>query len=118
MRMVLLTDGFSADAESSQLLPQFAGRHEIAVILLRDALEVAPPPPGRYALHLGPARRVLDFSDANVRGAWIQRFADARERLRSECQKVGVRVLDLDGHADLRRALAPLLARTRHSGTA
>jgi hypothetical protein len=26
-----------------------------------------------------------------------------------------VRVLDLDGHADLRRALAPLLARTRHS---
>jgi len=105
MRMVLLTDGFSADAESS-------------VILLPDALEVAPPPPGRYALHLGPARRVLDFSDANVRGAWIQRFADARERLRSECQKVGVRVLDLDGHADLRRALAPLLARTRHSGTA
>jgi hypothetical protein len=26
-----------------------------------------------------------------------------------------VRVLDVDGHADLRRALAPLLARTRLS---
>ena len=115
MRMVLMTDGFSADAESAQLLPQLAGRHEIAVIMLRDALEIAPPPPGRYALHLGAARRVLDFSDAAVRGAWTQRFADAREKLRSECQRVGARVLDLDGHADLRRALAPLLARTRHS---
>ena len=118
MRMILLTDGFSADAEAAQLLPQLAGRHEISVVLLRDALELAAPPPGRYALHLGAARRVLDFGDASVRSAWTRRFADARERLRSECQKVGVRVLDLDGHADLRRALAPLLARTRHSTSA
>jgi hypothetical protein len=29
-----------------------------------------------------------------------------------------VRVHDLDAHADLRRALAPLLARTRHTGAA
>ncbi len=113
--MILMTDGFSADAEAAQLLPQLAGRHEISVVLLRDALELAAPPPGRYALHLGAARRVLDFNDASVRNAWTQRFADARERLRSECQKSGVRVLDLDGHADLRRALAPLLARTRHT---
>ena len=118
MRMILLTDGFSADAEAATLLPQLAGRHEISVVLLRDALELAAPPPGRYALHLGAARRVLDFNDATVRNAWTQRFADARERLRQECQKSGVRVLDLDGHADLRRALAPLLARTRHSAGA
>ena len=113
MRMILLTDGFSIDAESERLLPQLAGRHEIAVVLLRDALELVAPPPGRYALHLGAARRVLDFGDAEVRRAWAQRFADARARLSDECRKVGVRVLDLDGHADLRRALAPLLARTR-----
>ena len=118
MRMILLSDGFSADEQSAQLLPQLAGRHEIAVILLRDALELAAPPPGRYALHLGDARRVLDFSDDGVRSAWTQRFADARERLRSESRKVGVRVLDLDGHADLRRALAPLLARSRHTSGA
>jgi uncharacterized protein (DUF58 family) len=118
MRMILMTDGFSADAEAAQLLPQLAGRHEISVVLLRDALELAAPPPGRYALHLGTARRVLDFGDMSVRSAWTQRFAAARERLRSECQKSGVRMLDLDGHADLRRALAPLLARTRHSAGA
>jgi len=118
MRMVLMTDGFSTDAESVPLLPQLCGRHEISVILVRDALELAPPPPGRYALHLGAARRVLDFSDNAVRGAWTERFSAARERLRTECQKLGVRVLDLDAHADLRRSLAPLLARTRHSAGA
>jgi uncharacterized protein (DUF58 family) len=115
MRMILMTDGFSADAEASRLLPQLAGRHEISVVLLRDALELHAPPPARYAVHLGAARHVLDFGDASVRSAWTERFANARETLRSECRKVGVRVLDLDGHADLRRALAPLLARTRHS---
>jgi len=115
MRMVLLSDGFSTDAEAAQLLPQLAGRHEIAVVLLRDALELDAPPPGRYALHLGSARRILDFSDRSVRGAWVERFADSREQLRGLCKKLGVRVLDLDGHADLRRALAPLLARSRHS---
>jgi uncharacterized protein (DUF58 family) len=118
MRMILLTDGFSADADAAQLLPQLAGRHDISVVLLRDALELAPPPPGRYALHLGSTRRVLDFGDASVRSAWTQRFSEARERLRRECQRAGVRVLDLDGHADLRRALAPLLARTRLSAGA
>lgn len=118
MRMILLSDGFSVDDESAQLLPQLSARHDVAVILLRDALELAPPPPGRYALHLGASRRVLDFSEAAVRDAWTERFASARERLRAECRRLGVRVLDLDAHADLRRALAPLLARTRASAGA
>lgn len=115
MRLVLLSDGFSTDAEAAQLLPQLAGRHEIAVVLLRDALELEAPPPGRYALHLGPTRRVIDFADAKVRSAWSERFAASREQLRGLCKKLGVRVLDLDGHADLRRALGPLLARSLHS---
>ncbi|MEO7431031.1 MAG: DUF58 domain-containing protein [Dokdonella sp.] len=115
MRLVLLTDGFSTDAETEKLLPQLAGRHDIAVVLLRDALELAPPPPGRYALHLGATRRILDFGDARVRGAWTERFTTSRERLIALCKKLGVRVIELDGHADLRRAIAPLLARSRIS---
>jgi uncharacterized protein (DUF58 family) len=115
MRLILLSDGFSTDAEAAKLLPQLAGRHEIAVVLLRDALELSPPPPGRYALHLGPTRRILDFGDDRVRGAWTERFTVSRERLRELCAKLGVRTLELDAHADLRRSLAPLLARSRHS---
>jgi uncharacterized protein (DUF58 family) len=115
MRLILLSDGFSTDVEAERLLPQLAGRHEIAVVLLRDALELAPPPPGRYALHLGATRRILDFGDERVRGAWTERFTVSRERLRNLSSKLGIRTLELDAHADLRRALAPLLARSRHS---
>ena len=118
MRLVLLSDGFSADALAEQLMPQIAGRHEIALVLLRDSLELTPPPPGQYAVHLGTERRVLDFGDAQVRATWTRHFADSRERLRRLCTKLGIRVIELDGHADLRRALAPLLARSRHSAVA
>jgi uncharacterized protein (DUF58 family) len=115
MRLVLLSDGFSADADAALPLPQLAGRHEITIVLLRDALELAPPPPGRYALHLGPARRILDFSDERVRGGWTERFSASRARLLEQARKLGLRTIELDAHADLRRALAPLLARSRHS---
>jgi uncharacterized protein (DUF58 family) len=115
MRLVLLSDGFSADAEAAQRLPQLAARHEISLVLLRDALELAAPPPGRYALHLGATRRIMDFSDPRVRSGWTDRFAASREQLLSLCKKLGVRVIELDAHADLRRALAPLLARSRLS---
>jgi len=115
MRLVLLSDGFSTDAEAALLLPQLAARHEITLVVLRDALEIAPPPPGRYALHLGAARRILDFSDERVRGSWTERFSASRARLLEQARKLGLRTIELDAHADLRHALAPLLARSRHS---
>lgn len=115
MRLVLLTDGFSADAEAALRLPQLAGRHEITIVLLRDALELAPPPPGRYALHLGAARRIVDFADARVRAAWSERFLASRALLLEQARRLGLRTIELDTHADLRRALGPLLARSQHS---
>jgi len=115
MRLVLLSDGFGVDDAAATLLPQLAARHEITFVLLRDALEVSPPPPGRYALHLGSARRVLDFGDAAVRRGWSERFATSRQRAIDLCAKLGIRVIELDAHADLRRALAPLLARSGRS---
>jgi uncharacterized protein (DUF58 family) len=115
MRLVLLSDGFSTDADAALLLPQLAARHEVTVVLLRDALELAAPPPGRYAVHLGAARRTLDFSDERVRGSWSERFSASRALLAEQSRKLGLRTIELDAHADLRRALAPLLARSRHS---
>ena len=38
MRLVLLSDGFSTDAEAALLLPQLAARHEITLVVLRDVL--------------------------------------------------------------------------------
>ncbi len=113
MRVVLFSDGFSADATAA--LSQLAARHEVVVVLLRDALELVAPPPGRYAIHLGDVRRMLDFSDERVRSAWVERFTASRARLVEESRRLGIRIIELDTDADLRRAMAPLLARARPS---
>ena len=115
LRLVLLSDGFCGDAEAERLLPQIAGRHEVALVLLRDPLELAPPPPGRYALRIGDASRMLDFADARVRTDWVEGFAQSRARLCGLCARLGIRVVELDANADLRRTLAPLIARNRRS---
>ncbi|MGA9827232.1 MAG: DUF58 domain-containing protein, partial [Rhodanobacteraceae bacterium] len=89
MRLILVTDGFSGDAAAAQVLPQLAERHEIAVVLLRDALELAAPTPGRYALSFTGTRRILDFGDESLRAAWSDGFALARDALRSQCARLG-----------------------------
>ena len=116
MRLILLSDGFSTDADAAQRLPQLAApprdRRWCCCAMRWNS---HAPPPGRYALHLGATRRVLDFGDAAVRervDRTLRRRARAPAR---DCRKLGVRVIELDTHADLRRALAPLLARSRQS---
>ena len=111
MRMILFSDGFSCDDEAARLLPQVAGRHEVAVVLLRDPLELAPPPPGRYVLRVGGEARTVDFSDARLREDWVAGFERSRAGLVGTCARLGIRVVELEPQADLRRALGPLIAR-------
>jgi uncharacterized protein (DUF58 family) len=113
MRLALLSDGLCFDAAALPAMSRIAARHEATVVLIRDALELAAPPPGRYALRTGEARRMIDFADRSVRETWETHFAAARELLREACARLGVRVIDVDAHADVRRALAPILARSR-----
>jgi len=80
-------------------------------VLLSDRLEHAAPPPGRYALSVAGARRVLDFGDRRLRSDWPRRFALVRDRVRSEFTRLGARVVELPTDADARRAIAPFTAR-------
>jgi uncharacterized protein (DUF58 family) len=111
MRLILLSDGFSADASAWPALARFAGRHELGCVLVTDQLEQSPPPPGRYALSLAGARRVLDFGDRQLRSEWPRQFALVRERMRSELTRLGARIVELATDADARRAIAPFTAR-------
>lgn len=118
MRLVIVSDGFGIDADSWPVIGQLAGRHDISIVLLRDAIELAAPPPGRYAVSSGGERRILDLGAPRLRDQWLHLFGDARLRVRSEASRFGIRVVDLDTRDDLRRALAPLLARSRAAGSA
>ncbi|MBN8728006.1 MAG: DUF58 domain-containing protein [Xanthomonadales bacterium] len=113
VRVVVVSDGFLPGADAPRRLTEIAARHELALVLPCDALELAPPPPGRYAVHLGGLRGMLDFSDRATREAWASRLAAPRAELTAHCRRLGIRVAELETQADLRPALAPLLASGR-----
>ncbi|MGB0132345.1 DUF58 domain-containing protein [Dokdonella sp.] len=112
-RLILVSDGFCADAESWPALARCAGRHELGCILVSDALEHEPPPPGRYMLSLAGTRRTLDFNNRTLRSTWAQPFAAIRESVRNEFIRLGARVIELTTDSDVRRAILPFTERAQ-----
>lgn len=113
MRLILLTDGFSADADAWPVLARCAGRHELGCLLITDALEQNPPPPGRYALAVAGERHTLDFGNRVLRSTWARPFSAVRENVRNEFVRLGARVVELATDADVRRATLPFTERAQ-----
>lgn len=112
-RLILVSDGYSADAEAWPVLARCAGRHELGCILVSDALEQDPPPPGRYALSVAGERRTLDFNNRTLRSTWTRPFASVRENVRNEFVRLGARVVELATDSDVRRAMLPFTERAQ-----
>lgn len=113
MRLILVSDGFSADEAAWSVLGRLAGRHELGCLLVSDAIERAPPPPGRYPMSFDGDHRLVDFGDSRLRETWTRGFAAVRETVRSRFSRIGARVVDLATDGDLRRAIMPFTSRSR-----
>lgn len=112
-RLIVISDGFSADEEAWPVLVRCAGRHELGCILISDPLEHTAPPPGRYALSSQGTRRTLDFADKGLRTRWPKPFDTLRERVRDEFTRLGARVIEVSTDADARRAILPFTRRAQ-----
>ncbi|MBX3696176.1 MAG: DUF58 domain-containing protein [Dokdonella sp.] len=112
-RLIVISDGYSADADAWPILARCAGRHELGCVLVSDPLEQGPPPAGRYAVSTRDGRRMLDFGNRQQREDWTKPFAAVRDRVRSEFVRVGARVVDLATDADLRKAIMPFTDRAQ-----
>lgn len=111
-RLILVSDGFSADDNAWPIIGRCAGRNELGCVIVSDALEHAPPPPGRYALSTNGIRQTLDFTNKTLRTQWPRPFNQVRDRLRGEFTRLGARVVEITTDADVRRALLPFTQRT------
>lgn len=105
--IILLSDGFSADAAAEAPLARLAAHGDVRVLLLTDALELAAPPRGRYAIDMAGARRWLEFGGA-ADAHWVAAFRRQRQRLLDQCKRLGVPTTTLDTRDDVSRSLAPL----------
>jgi uncharacterized protein (DUF58 family) len=110
-RLIVITDGFSADDGAWPVLARCAGRHELGCIQVTDALELGAPPPGRYTISSTGTRRTLDFGDRKLRSQWPQAFAAVRERVRSEFTRLGAKVVEAATDADVRKVILPFTQR-------
>jgi uncharacterized protein (DUF58 family) len=106
---VVLTDGFSADAAAAAPLSKLAQHGDVAVILLSDPLELAAPPPGRYAVLADGARRLFEFAGTSRDHNWIDAFATHRQVLVTTCKRLGVPLLPLSTADQPARVLAGLV---------
>jgi len=71
----LLSDFYSADADTKHHLSRLAQHADLNAIQLLDPLELAPPPPGRYGISDGRRRAVIDTRLRGERERYAQQLA-------------------------------------------
>ncbi|HSN00356.1 MAG TPA: DUF58 domain-containing protein [Rudaea sp.] len=108
-RVILISDGFSADDDAQGPLSLLADHCDVAAIVLEDALELAAPAPGRYALRGDSGRVLLDFAAARTRADWQGWFQHKRARLIDLCAQRALRWVALQTQEEPDTAVARVL---------
>jgi len=108
-RVLLVTDGFSADAAAQAPLSMLAAHCDVAALIVGDVLEHQAPPPGRYAVRSASSQVLLDFSTPRTRSEWPRIFAERRQALIGMLKRRGLGHMELDTAAEPESALERLL---------
>lgn len=116
MRVLLLSDGQSCDAGAEEALRRLRKRAEMRALIVADALELAPPPRGRYAFAHAGGRATLTLEDAAARAAFAQQLGAGQRRLAAACAAAAVPWQRIDTAADPLPALCALLEPRAGSG--
>ncbi|MFK2878421.1 DUF58 domain-containing protein [Rhodanobacter hydrolyticus] len=111
-RVLLISDGFSADDETRQHLFELKARAEVGVLVVADALEREPPPPGRYPLEHGGERRDVVLFGERQRREFQQALGTGPARLETLAHGAGVRCRVIDTRNDPLAAVSELLGAT------
>jgi hypothetical protein len=108
-RVLLVSDGWSCDEAAHGRLLDLSRQAAVRVLIVSDALELAPPPPGRYPLeHAGTQREVSLLTDRERRDFQAGMGA-GRVRLLATARTLGLPARQIDTAADPCDAVASLL---------
>lgn len=108
-RLLLLIDAGSLDERALAQIVRLRAHHDIAACLLADALELAPPPPGRYLVASGGVRRWLLRRREETPEDWLVALAERRNRAMNDLRQRGVRARVVSVQDEPVRALRALL---------
>ncbi|MEW9624565.1 DUF58 domain-containing protein [Rhodanobacter geophilus] len=111
-RVLLLSDGFSADDEARRHLLELKTRATVGVLVVADALEREPPPPGRYPLEHGGERRDMVLLGERQRREFQQALGRGPARLEALARGTGLQCRVIDTRDDPHAAVGELLGAT------
>jgi len=115
----LLSDFYGIDDETGNHLMRLRQHNDVFAIQLVDALELAPPPPARYAVSDGRHTGILDTHSATARNAYAGFFNQHHQTVRDLMRSRAIPLLQLSTEDDvvnrLRRSFNPAPVKTNHS---
>ncbi|HHJ16232.1 MAG TPA: DUF58 domain-containing protein [Gammaproteobacteria bacterium] len=107
----LLSDFYGIDDESGNHLMRLRRHNDVVAIQIVDALELAPPPPARYAVSDGRQQGILNTGSAAARKAYSDFFSLHHKQVQDLMRSRAIPLLQLSTGDDvagtLRRGLAP-----------
>jgi uncharacterized protein (DUF58 family) len=110
-RLIVLADPRSIATIPEARWPALAAHHEVLVLLLTDAMELAPPE-ANLPFAVGQKRVELDLGNPTQRERWEHEFGDPVQDALKTLPRRGVRVFSLQGDAPSESWL-PLLGRAQ-----
>ncbi|MBK1648185.1 DUF58 domain-containing protein [Rhabdochromatium marinum] len=107
----LLSDFASADAETERHLSQLRVHNTVLAVEILDALELAPPPPGRYRISDGRRSGLLDTLSRGLRNDYQRVLAEQRAQIRARLERCGLRLHGCLTHEDPATVVTHALSR-------
>lgn len=108
-RVLLVSDGLCVDEAARMALLHIAQRSEVRALIVADALELSPPPPGSYAFDTPQGRVQMQLHGSSQRMRFRDNLARGHRALAALCDECGVRWRRIAGGEDPSSALAALL---------
>jgi uncharacterized protein (DUF58 family) len=102
----VISDFHSMDADTERHLAQLSRHSEVVACQISDALELAPPPPGRYGIGDGRRSGVLDTRPAAARERYADYFARHHAAVAAMTQGRGIPLILLSPEEDAAVRLA------------
>jgi len=112
-RVLLISDGFSADASARQRLLDLSRRAAVSVLVVADALELALVAPGRYPLEQAGERTEVILQSERQRSDFQHAIGAGPARLGELGQSLGLRWGSIDTTADPFDAVVGVLGARR-----
>lgn len=103
--LVLISDFYGLDEDAAGHLSRVRQHNDMLACWIHDALEIAPPPPGRYAVSDGWQTATLDTVSHRARARYRRSFLAERERLRATLGRLAIPLLPIATGDDVAETL-------------